>query len=362
MPDFQVDPNIARAKTIAKEFYLDPQYFEASKEKIFAQSWQYIGHKEQIAVPGQVQPVCLLEKYIDEPLLLTRDQDGKTHCLPNVCNHRGNLLCYNACNTKQLRCKYHGRLFHLNGTFISMPEFREVENFIPENNHLHQLPLFEWAGLYFTSLNPVLPAAAYFQEMMERVSWLPLDKLVHRPDLDQVFEVQANWALYCENYLEGFHIPFVHPTLNAVIDFKNYSTELFPYSNLQLGIGKDTDVLFDIPESSPDHGKQVVAYYFWVYPNLMFNFYPWGLSLNVIEPLTPATTKVRFLSFVYDESKLDQGAGAGLNSVEAEDEEVVQNVQKGIKSRFYKHGRYSVNREQGTHHFHSLIAQSFKHE
>jgi choline monooxygenase len=222
--------------------------------------------------------------------------------------------------------------------------------------------LFEWAGLYFTSLNPVLSAATYFQEMMDRVAWLPLDKLVHRPELDQAFEVQANWALYCENYLEGFHIPFVHPALNAVIDFKNYSTELFSYSNLQLGIGKDTDLLFDIPVTSPDYGKQVVAYYFWVYPNLMFNFYPWGLSLNVIEPLTPTTTKVRFLSFVYDESKLEQGAGSGLSTVEAEDEEVVQNVQKGIKSRFYKHGRYSVNREQGTHHFHSLIAQSFKYE
>ena len=361
MPDFQIDPNIARAKTIAKEFYLDAQYFEASKESIFAKSWQYLGHKEQVQHPGQVQPVVLLEKYLDEPLILTKDQEAKTHCLPNVCNHRGNLLCYEACHTKQIRCKYHGRLFHLNGTFISMPEFREVENFIPENNHLHQLPLFEWAGLYFTSLHPVMPAAAYFQEMMDRVSWLPLDKLVHRPDLGQEFEVQANWALYCENYLEGFHIPFVHPALNAVIDFKNYSTELFPYANLQLGIAKDTDAVFDIPATSPDHGKQVAAYYFWVYPNLMFNFYPWGLSLNVIEPLTPTTTKVRFLSFVYDDSKLEQGAGSGLSSVEAEDEEVVQNVQKGIRSRFYKYGRYAVHREQGTHHFHSLIAQSFKH-
>ena len=91
---------------------------------------------------------------------------------------------------------------------------------------------------------------------------------------------------------------------------------------------------------------------------MMFNFYPWGLSLNIIEPQTESSTKVRFISFVYDASKLEQGAGSGLTSVEAEDEEVVENVQKGIRSRFYKHGRYSVNREQGTHHFHSLLAES----
>jgi choline monooxygenase len=53
---------------------------------------------------------------------------------------------------------------------------------------------------------------------------------------------------------------------------------------------------------------------------------------------------------------MNKGAGAGLDKVEAEDEEIVQKVQKGIRSRFYKHGRYSVTRERGTHHFHRLLA------
>jgi choline monooxygenase len=66
---------------------------------------------------------------------------------------------------------------------------------------------------------------------------------------------------------------------------------------------------------------------------------------------------VSFLSYVWDENKLRQGAGANLHQVEMEDEDVVQNVQKGIRSRFYKHGRYSVTRETGTHHFHQLIAK-----
>jgi len=180
----------------------------------------------------------------------------------------------------------------------------------------------------------------------------------YRQDLCNEFMVNANWALYCENYLEGFHIPFVHPTLNAVIEFKNYTTETFKYSNLQVGIAKEGVSAFELPTDSKYYGKQVAAFYFWVYPNMMFNFYPWGLSLNIIEPQTESTTKVRFLTFVYDASKLDQGAGNGLTSVEAEDEEVVENVQRGIRSRFYKHGRYAVNREQGTHHFHTLLAES----
>ncbi len=359
MQGYFIDPNIARAKTINTSFYTDPANFELAKEKIFADSWQYIGHEDLIKSPESACPVSLLENYLDEPLVITRDKSGSIHCLSNVCTHRGNLMVYAPCSElKQLRCKYHGRLFHLNGTFISMPEFREVENFIPENNHLKQLPLFQWGKLLFASLNPVIPATSFFAEMQARVGWLPLHQMEFRADLGNEFMVQANWALYCENYLEGFHIPFVHPALNAVIDFKNYTTEVFTYSSLQLGIAKEGVASFELPASSPDFGKSIAAYYFWVYPNMMFNFYPWGLSLNIIEPQTASSTKVRFLSFVYDASKLEQGAGSGLSSVEAEDEEVVENVQKGVRSRFYKQGRYAVNREQGTHHFHRLIAKS----
>jgi len=200
-------------------------------------------------------------------------------------------------------------------------------------------------------------AAVFLNEMMQRIEWFPVDDLKFRGDLSKDYYVEASWALYCENYLEGFHIPFVHAGLNQVLDFGEYTTEVFRYSNLQLGIGKKGDVCFSLPSNSPDYGKDVAAYYFWVFPNMMFNFYPWGLSVNIVEPLDVSRCRVRFLTYVSDESKLEKGAGSGLHSVELEDEEVVQNVQKGIRSRFYKHGRYSVKREQGTHHFHSLIAE-----
>lgn len=353
---FFVDPSIAVAKTINKSFYLEPAFFEAAKEKIFAPSWQYAGHLAQVAEPQQAQPFVLLENYLDEPLLLTCDAAGKQHCLSNVCTHRGNLLIYEPCKSRNLRCRYHGRQFALDGQFISMPEFKEVQNFPTKDDNLHQLPLFNWGQLLFISLSPSLPAALYMKEMMERVYWLPMDQLVYQAELSKDYTVKASWALYCENYLEGFHIPFVHAGLNQVLDFSEYTTEVFTYCNLQLGIGKKGDSCFDLPENSPDYGKQVAAYYFWVFPNMMFNFYPWGLSLNVVEPISADSCKVRFLTFVYDASRLNLGAGSGLDTVEMEDEEVVQQVQKGIRSRFYTQGRYSVSREQGTHHFHSLLA------
>jgi choline monooxygenase len=357
MSYFEVNPDISLAKTISTDFYLSKEHFESSKEKIFAKCWHLIGDTDQVKEKGWVTPVHLLENFLDEPLILSRDQHDNLHCLSNVCTHRGNLMVEKPCKLRDIRCNYHGRRFHLDGKFLSMPEFKEVVNFPGDSDNLASLPLVEWGKLLFTSLQKENDSSLFFKEMMERVSWMPLNEFVFRPDLSKDYYVDANWALYCENYLEGFHIPFVHAGLNSVIDYGNYSVELYRYSNLQLGIAKEGELIFDLPESSADYDKKIAGYYFWVFPNMMFNFYPWGLSVNIVYPLSVDKTKVSFLSYVWDESKLRQGAGGDLNKVELEDEEVVQNVQKGIRSRFYTHGRYSVTREMGTHHFHRLIAE-----
>jgi len=358
MPDFFVDPNIARAKTLDTSFYTSAAVFEQCREKIFAPSWQFIGHQGLVKENGDVYPFTLLPGYLDEPLLLTKNTAGQVNLLSNVCTHRGNLVADKPCRLNSLKCRYHGRKFDLDGRFLSMPEFKEVEDFPSKNDDLHQLQLFNWGQFLFTSLDSKYPHKLFFRDMIARMSWLPLNDFKFEPELSREFNVKANWALYCENYLEGFHIPFVHAGLNAVIDFGEYATELFfPYSSLQLGLAKSNEDCFDLPKDSPDYGKNVAAYYFWVFPNMMFNFYPWGLSVNAVEPVTVGECKVKFYSYVWDASKLNRGAGSGLDKVEMEDEEIVENVQRGVRSRFYQHGRYSVSREKGTHHFHRVLAE-----
>ncbi|MBK7427523.1 MAG: hypothetical protein IPI60_11100 [Saprospiraceae bacterium] len=112
-----------------------------------------------------------------------------------------------------------------------------------------------------------------------------------------------------------------------------------------------------MPESSPDFGKQVAAYYFWIFPNIMFNFYPWGLSLNVVYPLAVNKTKIDFHTYVWDASLMNQGAGANLHQTEMEDEAVVESVQRGVRSRLYECGRFSPAMEQGVHYFHRMLTK-----
>jgi choline monooxygenase len=117
-------------------------------------------------------------------------------------------------------------------------------------------------------------------------------------------------------------------------------------------------VAFEPPPGSPDHGRRIAAYYYWLFPNLMLNVYPWGLSVNLVQPLSATRTRVAFRSYVGRPELLGTGAGGALDEVELEDEAVVMSVQRGLRSRFYQHGRYSPTRELGVHQFHRLVGMA----
>lgn len=349
MSVFDINPDIRRAETLSSDFYTDEKYFYESKEKIFARSWQLIGTKDEI---NNLKPHTILENFLDEPILITRSEN-EFRCLSNVCTHRGKILIENECAAAGIRCNYHGRRFDLSGKFLSMPEFETVENFPSEKDDLPNIPFEIWQKFLFASVNPIAPLDNFLAEMKKKLQFLDFEKLRFVSAKD--YEIKSHWALYCENYLEGFHVPFVHRSLNEAIDYGSYTTETFRFSSLQTGFAKTGEDGFHFD-------KKIAAFYFFIFPNLMLNFYPWGLSVNVVKPLKKDLTRVSYLTFVSDESKLNKGAGADLETVEFEDQAVVESVQKGIRSRFYSTGRYSPEREQGTHHFHRLIAEFIKED
>src|SRR5689334_5587241 len=129
MQKFFVDPDISVAKTLHTDFYTDANLFEESKEKLFASSWQFIGDTGLVPQQGSIYPFTLLKDFMNEPLMLTKNKLGEISCLSNVCTHRGNILADKPCNAAHIRCRYHGRIFSVDGKFQSMPEFKEVRNF-----------------------------------------------------------------------------------------------------------------------------------------------------------------------------------------------------------------------------------------
>lgn len=353
---FEIDPDIRRAETPPSALYHDPSWFSAVTERVMLRSWHGIPRENVPEHAATLAPWVMLPGCVDEPLLMTRDDAGTLHLVSNVCTHRGNLLVDRACPGKQIRCGYHGRRFALDGRMLSMPEFDGALDFPRPQDHLAPVEHAHWHGLSWAALRPSVAFDDLLAPVLARLSFLPVARMRHSPERSRDYHVSANWALYCDNYLEGFHIPYVHPGLNRALDYGSYRTELLPHGVLQIGTANAGDDAFELPAGHPDAGQAVAAYYFFLFPTTMINAYPWGLSVNVVQPLGPSSCRVLYQTWIWDESRLDRGAGSGLDQVELEDEQVVERVARGVRARLYDRGRYSPARETGTHHFHRMLA------
>ena len=348
-----IDPDISKSRTLPSRYYTE----EESHNSIisgFEKCWHFAAHKNQFKDAKSI-PLDHMEGMVGEAMALT--ESDKLRCLSNVCTHRGMILVTEPCKSSSIKCSYHGRTFGLDGCFRNMPEFEGVEGFPSEIDNLPEFPVKEWNGLIFCGTSPSR-FDSVFDLLEERIGWIPIGQFQHDESRHRSYEIDANWALYVDNYLEGFHIPFVHGDLHQALDYDSYSTELFDGGVLQIGIGKGDEDIFDLPESSPDFGKRVAAYYYWIYPGLMLNFYPWGLSVNLVIPLSVGRTRIVYHGFVWDGEKLGRGAGGDLDKVEEEDQEIVEATFRGVSSGSYDRGRYSPKMETGVHHFHSLMFEN----
>lgn len=346
-----ISKDIRDAQTLPSRYYTGADVFELTKNALFAESWQWVTDNASLNNVDLV-PVSLLPSFLDEPLLLAKSEN-LWRCLSNVCTHRGNLLVDKPCQSKRIQCGYHGRQFDMAGKFVHMPEFEDAKNFPGPKDHLPEVPL-EWLGpMGFVRVTGDAPFEETFKPVIDRLPDYRWDELKLDPESVKTYELPANWMLYCDNYLEGFHIPYVHPELHKTLDPKGYATETLDRGTLQIGIASAEEAAFPARGNEPPIG----AYYFFLFPNLMLNFYPWGLSLNVVQPVAPKHTKIHYRSYVLDASRLGTGAGGALDVVEMQDEHVVAQVQLGVQSRLYDRGRYSPSQETGVHHFHRYLVE-----
>jgi choline monooxygenase len=349
----EVDPTIEAASTLPAELVRDPAGYELLRERVLARGWHVVDPLPTLPHEA-AHPTTLLPGCLDEPLLLTRDEAGEEHLLSNVCTHRGKVLCEGATSGKALRCGYHGRSFHLDGRLRKAPAFEAARGFPAPSDDLPRVPSATLGPLRFASIVPAMSFEDLLGPFGARLAFIPWERC--RPVEARDYELDANFTLYCDNYLEGLHIPFVHEGLMETLDFSAYQIELGPWSSLQIGIAKREDDALDLPVDHVDASRRVAAFYLFLFPCTMINVYPWGVSVNAVRPLGPSKTRVTYLTFVHTPERLGHGAGADLHRVELEDQAVVSSVQRGVRSRFYERGRFSPTMERGVHHFHRALA------
>ncbi|MCA9605317.1 MAG: Rieske 2Fe-2S domain-containing protein [Myxococcales bacterium] len=275
-----------------------------------------------------------------EPVLVTEDA-GRLRVLSNVCTHRGALLVTEPSDARSIRCPYHGRRFDLAGRVLAAPGFEP-----PPEEPLPELSSFALGPMRFAAGAPEAPMDVMIAPARPALEGLPFEALVHDRTSDAHYDVEAPWSLWAENYLEGLHIPFVHPRLARRLALDAYEVTVHEHCAIQVGMATG-----DEPTLRLGDGREVAGYYLFVWPFTALNLYPWGISLNAIQPLGEARTRILYRAYEWARELRDEGAGAGLDQVEAEDDAIVERTALGNRARLYRPGRLSEPHERAVQWF-----------
>lgn len=340
--DLRIDP-IERAWTIPSDWATHPDMHDIDKRSVLSRSWQYAGPASLLAQNGSHVPVTIA----GEPVLLIRDDDT-IRAFFNVCKHRGGPLAIEAGCGKTISCKYHGWTYRLDGSLRGVPKFDRAELFDKRDFGLSPLSLINWKGLLFVRLDD---GGWEPDEVLTPISQdiKPIDVGDFEFKKRIEYTLDCDWKVYVDNYLEGYHIPHVHPELCDLLQFSEYKTRTEKWHSLQ---------------SSPINGDDSLygegnAFYYFVWPNIMLNILPRRMQVNSVMPIGPRKTLVWFDYYYSGDAGMMPADIEYSHQVQMEDERICEYVQKGLESRGYERGRYSVELEEGVWHFHKMLRHAY---
>jgi len=353
-----IDPDIGRAWSLPAPFYTDPSVLALEHEKIFGKTWQVVGHCHQVANAGDFFTTDLH----GEPLLLVRAADGQLRGFYNVCRHRAGPPAEGCGSRKVFRCAYHGWTYGLDGSLICAPEFEGQPDFSSDRFALMPVRTEQWFNLVFANLDPsaepLVKSLGELPGQVERFDFAGM-KLFQR----RTYEMKCNWKTYVDNYLEGYHLPSVHPGLNRELDYGAYTVEPYARHVRQFSPIRGAQPGDAAPRRYREAREGLTTDYFWIFPNWMLNCYPDNVSLNIALPLEPERSLAIFEWYVPEkdlESKAASDSVEFSDQIQIEDVAICETVQKNLHSRSYQRGRYSVKQEKGVHAFHRMYAEVMK--
>jgi choline monooxygenase len=357
----RTDARIDQARPLPGRCYTDAAWLAHERTAVFGRTWNLAAHAGQFPEHGSYASV----EVAGEPVVIVRDGES-LRAYYNVCRHRGGPLTEGCGRQRQFTCRYHGWSYALDGRVLRAPFMaEELARELARNAgtlDLRPVQVAQWAGLVFVNLDPAAgPLAEFLGSLTADAAHLRLERL--RFHLRRSYPVAANWKVYVDNYLEGYHVPAVHPGLNREIDFRRYVTELGEHHSVQhapIAAGGGAGRVYAADADAPD------ARYYWLFPNMMLNCYQGLLQVNVVEPAGVDRCLVHFDWYLpappVDGEALTrfERLAAFSDEVQAEDAAICAAVQRNVASTAFEPGPYSTQYETGVHHFHTLYARALQ--
>lgn len=320
--------------------YRDPVVYERERQAVWRSEWLMYAPGALLERPGQY----VAEEVAGFPLLVVVDPDGSLRGFHNVCPHRAGVIVWpGEGTTGNLVCRYHGWAFGWDGALKSARDFGDDPGLCPGDNALVPVQVERWRNLVFVHLGddpaPLADELAPFAAECE-----PFDLESFGYARRMVRTLRCNWKNYADNYLEGYHVPLIHPSLNRALDMSTYRVDV-PHESYCIHRSDTTD-------GSPAGGAWLFRY-----PNLAVNVYADGMNVERVVPVGHDTTHVVYDYFATDPARIETMVEMS-NVVLDEDQAMCELVQRNLDAGVYVAGRLSPRHEESVAWFQRRVTDA----
>jgi choline monooxygenase len=345
------------ATTLPASWYSDPEIYAKERAAVFGAAWLCVARTAQLIHPGSYVATTIA----GWPILVVVADDGELRAFYNVCRHRAGPLAWDGDGrAASLVCHYHGWSYDLCGNLRRARDFGGAEgsggdepagvgltgsgltDVRPTGVRLTGVRVEAWRGLVFVNLSPGGPSLlADLGDFAAECAGFPMEDFVFSHEV--VHDLPVNWKTYADNYLEGYHIPFVHPALSREIDAHQYRVDVGDRWCRHSAPARD--------------GSMVAGRWLWRWPNLALNLYPDGMNVERFLPDGPRQTRVVYQYFFRegaDGASREESTRVSAELLE-EDRAICEVVQRNLESGAYEGGQLSPKHEQGVAAFQELV-------
>ena len=343
-------------RTLPYAWYSDPEILRREEERILTPAWQYAGHTGQLGAGAGY----FAARAGRTPIVVTRDSEGEIHAFVNVCRHRGSVIATGESSRETLQCPYHAWTYGLDGRLITAPRAKREGGIESPELGLVQLRLDTWGPLVFVNPDPdAAPLEEFLDGMPERIADAGIDldalRFLQRSESD----LECNWKVSAENFLECYHCPTAHPGFSAVMDVSvdSYLLETSGGRMTQHGPPRPEPRGAYDPTGEVERGQ-----FHLLFPGTVINVMPGrpNFSIGPIVPSAPEKT-YRFLDYFVaadaDEAWIEESLAFDAQ-VGAEDRVLIERVQAGMRAGLIEDGRLLPESEQLIAHFQALVVDA----
>ena len=322
--------------------YISPAIHASDVDKIFKSSWQLLCPSSRLTNRGDY----IATEIAGNKVFAVMTKDG-IRAFRNVCRHRGaRLLPEGTGRCQTIRCPYHQWVWQEDGSLLNVPWWGDDPNFKKSDWSLDQVELCEWRGFLFISLSPEISLEDQLGELEAELKNEPIEQYKWVQEEKLVFD--ANWKIYTDNFVEGYHIPGIHPKFHSAIEFEKFET-----------VALNGMVRMTAP---PREGLFYRGKWLWMWPNWTLSLFDGGMNTSRINPINHHQTELIYNFYFEDISEKNASKRAKVIAdnleVIREDFEVCNAVQKNYESGGYRSGPLSPRHEAGVAYFQQKLLEA----